>query len=577
MVSSKTLPQRPPPQKSRTQRFLQSSKRYLCYVIGYNWLVALTVLPFALTVVLLLALLHIPVAVVAVVAYIFFELTAFCLERNWSRVSYCRFWGNAAPLIVVNALLCLLLSHKSALGCLIFSALCLGVRETLLQLQYSSPNVGGYDAKERITVALTGGFAYCTTIALLCSSAYSLVRITQYKLKVLDPIMMEVVFIGVLPLLRFLSRLFCTQVASSAALAPEPLGPVPEGIVDPLVGGDSAPRPQLDTLVMYTDVAWAFTMFLEVAFTFTFLLIPHTISFAVAVSINVLLDVLFVCVLDTLQKRRLRASPAPTKTVEEVGLSEWSPTYCIERPRSMISTIMSGSLSRWPSEATPLSQGASSGQASQARAGRAAWGGRAGDRISSPRAAAVQGKLRECWSRCREGCDGCDCCGPRASEPLADESGAMSPRVSYLMDEYNDAVIQCMARPRSRKSGSSGSMAVYLYQERKLTFSTHLLGNTVALALAASCVPILLASGDLRFHTFQWTELVLRIVALLVLRCFADYLACWCLEYTSTEVHPDMRALLWETGYEMSTCHGWTYRVLMAVCPLFAVIAATFP
>ena len=56
-------------------------------------------------------------------------------------------------------------------------------------------------------------------------------------------------------------------------------------------------RPQLDTLVMYADLAYALTLFLEVGFAFTLPLAPHTLIFAVSAAIGAVFDVVFVYVL----------------------------------------------------------------------------------------------------------------------------------------------------------------------------------------------------------------------------------------------------------------------------------------
>merc|ERR1719506_3340017 len=92
-------------------------------------------------------------------------------------------------------------------------------------------------------------------------------------------------------------------------------------------------------------------MFLEVPFAFVFLLVPNTITFFLALALNVLVDVFFVLALDVVQRpsvARLQGEEAARE------LEAWSPTYCIERPESIFATLSSGVMVVDPSESTSL-------------------------------------------------------------------------------------------------------------------------------------------------------------------------------------------------------------------------------
>merc|ERR1719504_102777 len=65
----------------------------------------------------------------------------------------------------------------------------------------------------------------------------------------------------------------------------------------------AAEQPKLDALIMYGDVLFLLTLFMEVPFAFAFLLVPRTITFCLALAFNVVVDVLFVQALDVVQRR----------------------------------------------------------------------------------------------------------------------------------------------------------------------------------------------------------------------------------------------------------------------------------
>jgi len=193
--------------------------------------------------------------------------------------------------------------------------------------------------------------------------------------------------------------------------------------------------------------------------------------------------------------------------------------------------------------------------------------------------------MQGCWRKFTEGfvamCtsfrDGCrsllESFRGEAPADKVSESGAMSPRVTHLMDEYNSMLIKNNESERHLGGGSSwsgigGGSTIYLYQERKITFMTHLLCCTLALALA------ILFLTFFHIHKLSQTELIIRIFVAVALRILADFLACWTLEWICTDIHRDRRIILWEYRQELSTVNGWIFRALVAVCPLFAVIAA---
>lgn len=543
------------------------TKRSTWYVIGYNWLVAATVLPFALLVSLPLSLADARVSYACCAAYLFLEATAYCVERNWSRIDAWRFWRLAAVVCVVQALLVLLVAPRDPHGCLLFSGLCLGLREAAFELLHASTAIAGYDIKERTSVALVGGFTYSAVLTLLCGSAYVLIHATANRWAALPLHVMMLFCVLVLPLGRAISRILLTQASSAATLALQPRGAAAAAGAGGLssrtpepgsaagrsaaagAGGETCLGPPLDALVLYSDMTLALTMFIEVPFAFALLLVPNVPTFWLTAWASAAFDVFFVYLLDTLQRRRLRLSECGPKAAAgpESGLEQWSPSFCFARPVSFVAALLSGTVAPSPgaSEAERLRKGppgAASAGAAEGAKGAGKW---------------------ENWASQRN-------CGlPLGGEgDTADgETGggggarAMSPRVSLLLDEYDAAVIEC------RKERSSGE-AVYLLQDRKASFSTHLLGNTVAIALACLLVPVC------QLQRFGGHELAWRVVALLLLRLLADFHACWTFDCTAGDVPSGSRAALCESRHDLKTLHGWAFRALVSICPLFAVVSA---
>jgi len=239
-------------------------RHHIWFIIGYNWLVAVTIAPLAFAAAFLLAVVlpesvrnpwrPPPVAVLCVAGYIFFEVTSFCLERNWSHVSIWRFWRLGVPFAVLQAVLCLRFARHDALGCLLFTALCLGTREFLFQLQAFFPAEGKCHlrsscTKETLTMAFLGGSAYGMAVALLCGLSGALVHaVVGDGRKVLSPVYIDVLIALALPLGRNLCRMALNQSLANATSA------------GTLLAGSE--QPKLDALIMYGDILFLLTMFM---------------------------------------------------------------------------------------------------------------------------------------------------------------------------------------------------------------------------------------------------------------------------------------------------------------------------
>jgi len=324
----------------------------------------------------------------------------------------------------------------------------------------------------------------------------------------------------------------------------------------PLAGG-----PPLDVMVLNSDMAFVLTMFLEVPFACLLLLVPWTWTFFTVAIANAIFDVAFCCVLDVLQRRRL-GMLLRTCAKDDAKFEQWSPTYINDRPISLIAALMNGGGSPGPDhrEAAPLQpplpiqplQASTSGCGTPPATQRTARTG-TGTSVTTYRSSQFYEQLSTPWP-----------------VPGESEFSPMSPRVSLLLDEYDDALIESRAGWARSEDGCNG-LGVYLFQDRKLTFMNHLLGNTLALALAAMCLPLF------RLRFFSTDDLMLRIVVLVLLRICADLAACVLLGWVTTEIRQDECLSIWERRHELATFHGWLFRVLVGICPLFAVIMALAP
>jgi hypothetical protein len=122
---------------------------------------------------------------------------------------------------------------------------------------------------------------------------------------------------------------------------------------------------------------------------------------------------------------------------------------------------------------------------------------------------------------------------------------------------------------------------VFLRQERKIALTTHFLGSTLALIIVTIALPVAKYAGDhhktefLGLRHISGVELVIRAVAVLLLRVVADLVALRLLDLTAAGPRGGEAPTLWDSRHELSTFHGWLFRALAATCPLFAVIAAT--
>jgi len=550
-------------------------KRHFRSVVGYNWLVAISITPLAFSAAFILSVmlpealrpapwLPPPISVSCVAAYIWFEVTAFCLERNWSGVSFWRFWRFAAPLAALQAFLCLKFARNDVLTCLLFMSLCLGLRETLFEMMsHCSDLAKSASFEEQVIQSLLGGSTYGMLAALLCGVMGSLTyAVVGDGRQVFSTLLIEVLCGVALPCARNISRLLLNQIMSNVAIPALPL---------------SADSPKLDALVIYSDVLFIMTMFLEVPFAFIFLLVPKTVTFILALVVNVLLDMLFVQALDVMQKRNMMYvawAPPPLKDDTVVDLSGWSPTYCIERPESIWTTMASGTLLQGPSETTSLFQTphALSPDDSARTCGCPLEMQRTANDclLRFPTCWRISWKLQLACSRCRQWlCPS----KPPESEP-------MSPRVSLLLEEHNVGVIECWAG-RTAPRGGSGLFA-YLCQQRKIAINTHVLCCTLALVLVVAALPVAKHASDhnktefLTLHHITADELAIRACCALVLRVVADLVA---LHFVELSKGPEWPSWWLGTSYhsrqEFGSAHGWFYRALASTCPLFIVIAAT--
>lgn len=507
------------------------------HVVGYNWLIAAALIPVALFSAVPLALLPDNVKIISIfacAAYIAAEATAYCAERNWSGISVLVFWRLAGPLAIAHVLLCVFLTRRDALGCMLFSAILLGLRESLFQLCYATFAVGRGEWRERLLTAFLGGFAYSWVLTLLCGGGYILVNTVLYNAQNLSHVSTELLYVMVLPLSRAMLRLLLMQLAGSVAPSLGFLGRVGNGIV----------KPQLDALVLYSDAMFALILLLEVPFAFASLMPPRSATFCWALAANSVLDIVFVYVIDLQQSRHLQRLATVGQGLEGGAASPDAalPMYCMERPRCFVATLTSGQLLSLPGEATRLNRQQPDPSVLTNRAAH----------TSSYR------------NRCEE-CINYYCCIWRSDK----ESGVMSPRVSQLLQEYDSTVIKLGAAMSGSHDNVNITTVVYIQQERKVTITTHLVGNTLALGLAVLCVPLL------GLHTMSLGELIFRIIALVTVRAAVDLIACWVLGGVNPEAANDGHTVLWHRQPELASLHTWLYRSLAGICPLLIVIAGS--
>lgn len=523
-------------------------------------------------------------AVLCVAGYIFFEITSFCLERNWSHVSIWRFWRLAVPFAVLQFFLCLRLTRHDALGCLLFISLCLGCREFFFQFQAFSPrSTRDGCTREKMTSAFMGGSAYGMMVALLCGTAGAMVHaVVGDGRKVHSAIYIDVLIAVALPFARNMARMVLNQTLAAATSAGPALA--------------AAEQPKLDALVMYGDVLFLLTLFMEVPFAFVFILVPTTTTFCLACALNLVVDVIFVQSLDVVQRRdptvvarasglERSAAPKAAQADGSLELGVWSPSYCHDRPESIWSTLSNGALASELSETSSL-RGQDQGEdlapntPGDGRSCLPVWLDLCCWKCTW-RMSLFWGWIKStCPTRCR------DICCPLSRTEKEDEGeepssikadSPMSPRVSLLLDEHNTGVISCYTG-RTELSRGSGH-GVFLRQERKIALSTHFLGSTLAIIIVTIAIPVAKYGSDnyktefLGLRHISAAELAIRAVVVLVLRVVADLVALRMLD--AAMLQGGEAPTLWESRHELSTFHGWFFRALAATCPLFAVIAAT--
>lgn len=542
--------------KTFCSSFFHSSWRHFRYVVGYNWLVTITFVPWYFLLVggawllrhefMEKSIVH-PVAIACCVGYLLLETTFWWMERCWSGVAAWTFWRLGAVSLVLYATLACTLLHNDALACLMLFTVCLGLRETLYQYLYYYHDE--MDLKERLTAAFMGGFTFCLIICALISSVYLLTRLAYENDAVLSVATSDLLYVLILPALRLLARLILTQFISSSIVGPHHFD-VQLGPDDTVKPGKF--KPQLDALVVYADFIFALYCALEAPFAIVLLLIPQLLPFILAVCVNAMLDVLFISVLDTLQQRRLRPTQGFAPGTEEAD--QWAPSYVDRRRPSMVAVAMSGSYTA--SEATPIAP--SGTQRTEAYTIHTPG--------PDPDPEKDEGEAPSSGWRDRV-CSMCTFSAKSDARENPAQSTLMSPRVSHLLDEYDSMVVQNRESYQTSWKYRS-SPTLYLYQERKVTFTTHLLGSFLA------CIFSVIAVAFLRIGVFPAHELVLRIILVIVLRIITDFGSCWAFEYICKEIRPHRRAVLWECRLELATFHGWFLRLLFAMCPVIPILVA---
>jgi len=311
-----------------------------------------------------------------------------------------------------------------------------------------------------------------------------------------------------------------------------------------------------------------------VPFAFVFLLVPRTITFCLALALNVLVDVFFVQALDVVQRPSSMGLQSRETTRD---LDDRSPTYCIERPESIFATLSSGVMVLDPSESTLLCPSREDTLREDSTRSCSSCSCCPVYLQLLMRTNPICRRIRSCWvSACGRSEDDEDAIDSATSKAIT----AMSPRVSLLLDEHNAGVIGCWAG-RTEPSRGGGHAVVFYRQERKIALMSHFLCSTLALAIVTAALPVAKYAGDnhrtefLGLRHISATELAIRAVAVLVLRVFADIVALRLLEQSAIGARGGDSPSLWQSRPELSTFHSWFFRALAATCPLFAVIAAT--
>jgi|Transcript_28682 hypothetical protein len=540
-----------------------SWKLHVQGVVRYDWLVAISIAPIAFAVAFILAVLlpeaaqkpwsPPPIAILCIAGYCFFEATAFCLERNWSRVSVWRFWRVAGPFAALQAFLCFRLTQHDVLGCLLFVCLCLGCREFLFEFQALCENTGKSSLHSgtvlsTLTSAFFGGSTYGFAVALLCGLAGTLVHAVVGDGRLIhSTVMLEVLCILALPLGRNFLRMALNRTLMAVTTAG--------------LESTEAP-PKLDVLVMYSDILFLLTMFLEATFAFVFLLVPNTMTFYVALIVNLVIDALFPrAMVDqaferftsdpnslALTRSISRASDDSAKLSARTGKEDLP--YCLDRPESFFLVLAHGaSLSDISDEASPLRP----------------HGNNSGANDYSQYPEFVLPYLlwwREAWQRL-------------GIDAPVEVGNPMSPRISCLLEKQDDLVVGCRA-------GNKETYA-FLQQARMIALNTHFLGSTLGLFLVIIAIPVAKYASDnnhtefLGLQHLSAGDLALRVVFALAVRVLADLLALGILEKNTHGSDGIVAApfAFWECRHELSTFNGCVFRVLAATCPLFSIIAAT--
>jgi len=485
---------------------------------SYNWLVSAGVLPVALLATIVLAVLQPSKAPLASTAYVCIELLAYWIERNWSSISAFDFWAIALPVAITHCSLCWVLAPQDGLGCLILSALCLLVRETIFELCYGSEVVIGYIFLERLPNALSGGFLYGFVAALFAGVTYRMVHLTHYHAGVVSTKVAMLLFSLLLPLFRGLAHLLLLQIACSIPMVHETLD------------DERIFRPQVDALIMSADLTFSLTVFLEVANTFVLLLTPWNPVFYVGVGLCAERDVVLILALGVLQEQRLQLLP---EIVDKPTIPAWSPTYSVVSPKPVIAATLSGALSKCPYECARLYPPPDASK----------------NEPSSPETS---------WR----------------SNVSTNTVDAMSPRVSQLLDDFNAGVNQCLEGKRGFTDTDQDGLRVYLTQERRQVILAHLLAGTLAFAIVGACIPLLHALDVIHFTVLTLPELGLRVSILVVVRTLCDGTSAWMLEKEGFKLAGILQPAPWEgwSAWQFSRC--WAHHVLSGLCPLIVAMTA---
>lgn len=488
--------------------------------VGQHWLVAGSFFSPAVLIALAAGALlaaGVPFSVFCIIGYLLFEVAAFTLERNWSQLSILHFWAVAAPICVLQAVLCLVFCHKERLCGLLLSATCLGFREWILESTFTNSATGR--GRNRLVAAFARGWAYSLLMCALCVVGFLLVHTPRRTVEPLPYTSLAFLYMVFVPLSRMLLRFLVVHLVGSSSLLLERFSasstdPSNINVVESGYENCRKGSHPVDALVLFADSVYSLNVLLEVPYAFALLLAPHLELFFASLVIGALTDSLFIFVLDALR-------PVPWQSAG--GISEWAPSYSQDRPAPLFAALTSRALCEsQPSEASRLA--------------------------ITPR------------------------------KPDASDEECMSPRVSLLLDEFDRTLIGSRGAGAGRRGTG---VCLYFQQERKLAVTTHAVAATVASSLAVVCVPSLgMLSAELSHLEFVFRAialLALRAVAD-ALTCWKSLSGAAAPDGGGATERAASEALWDGPRLEFASLRGWLALALITCCStLSAVATSTLP